>query len=74
MYLIKIWYCIKGTKFFQRYLVPKIFECSGIELPEHNLIILCIYNSHKIFGARFLSILDSILHDAMNLYKKKKIM
>lgn len=62
----------RKINFLKRYLVRNFFECSSIELPAHNLIIFCIYNSHKRFGKRFLSILDSVLHDVSKLYKKKK--
>lgn len=63
----------KELFFFERYLVPKVFECCGVEIPFFNLIILCLYNSHRSQSIVFLNKLEAVLFDLSKKYRKRKV-
>lgn len=50
--------------------IEKVFECCGVEIPDHNLVVINIYRVPKyIYEKQFLLFLEALLY---NLSKNKK--
>lgn len=64
---------VKELHFLKNHVQDNIFECCGIEIPELNMIIVCLYRIPNSNTDIFLSKLDVMLHEITKKYEKKKV-
>lgn len=71
--LLKRGIAYKELTCFGRHVLPNIFECCGVEVLAHNLIIVCVYTSHNKYAHTFLTKLEVVIHELLKRNKNKKI-
>lgn len=71
--LIKSGITFKEVKFLEDHSIDNVFECCGVEIPNQNLFILCVYRTPTSNCALFFEILETVLQKFRHKFKKKKL-
>lgn len=71
--LVKTGLSYKKNTIVDRHAVSMLFECCGVDFPDQNLTIICLYRTPTSNVENFLNKFDSLLYDLTRIKNKKVV-